>query len=256
METLFNLPDQTKPVYLADLCRQDLESEDLPLRILRLRQIGAILARAWADHPLYGHTGYPENPSNPYIRLEVHHVPGPRTGNPVSVSFVRLREASGEMRDIARKLHQVADWSFQIMPVKPTDPVMGTDAANPKIYGDYYLRIPRYWDFPNRSGLNFVARKRFKERFPNLRPILAEALLIKKRRARISPDFARRLAAAGIGRLGSRKQQFQQQVASRPEWLSLLCAAGVSSNEIWAVANNELAPEDIDHLGRQSDLFR
>ena len=190
------------------------------------------------------------------VRLEVHHAPGPRYGSPVSLSLVRLREVGGEMADISRKLGNTLNWDFQLMPVQETDPVFGLPPQNQKVLGDWYLRIPRFWDFPNQAGLNYVARKRFKERFPLLKPILNEAMHRRRSTHRhLRKQDGKALASQGVGKLATKKAEFMQGVTKNPVWIKALAEANLLAEDVWTVANNELAPKDIDRLGSQLTLF-
>lgn len=248
---LFETPALHRP-NLAALPERPLEPERLREQVSRLHQVGASLVAAWQAHPLYGQGLGEERWSNPMVRLEIHHACGPRHGAGVSVSFVRLSAAAGELADIARRLKTLPAWHFQIMPVLPTDPVFGLAPQNPKVYGDWFLRIPRFWDFPNRAGLNFMARRRFVRRFPKLRKLLAKARHHARCHANQPPEARERLAAAGIGRLPGKKSRFVEAVSRSLADRQQLAAYGLTADDLWAVATNRLTPDQVDRLGESS----
>jgi len=251
---LFDVAPQQKPDLIAEYFAAQDESEDFKSKVQRMLKIGKILNEHWQAHPLYGHGDVEEKISNPMVRLEIHHNPGPRSGTTVSVSFVRLSEFSGEMSAITKRLRNMADWHISMMPVKPDDPVFGV-LGNVNVSGDHMVRIPRMWDFPNKTGLNFAARKRFKERFPQLRPVLAEALH-RRRKSNTAPNDSNvTLATNRLGLLMSKRETFFKSVSENPGWTVLLDEANVSATDVWSVASNEFLPADVDRLGQQQDLF-
>lgn len=252
---LFDVAPSKKPDLIAEYLAAQEETEDFRSKVQRMLKIGKILCEHWQAHPLYGKSGFEEKLSNPMVRLEVHHDPGPRSGSEVSLSFVRLTEFSGEMANIAHRMRNVSDWHISMMPVQPTDPVYGV-LGNVNVSGDHMIRIPRLWDFPNKTGLNFAARKRFKERFPKLKPVLAEA--IDRLRTSNSVPHTKdnvTLAADKLGRLMTKKETFFKSVSEKSVWVIALDEANISAADVWAVASNELEPEDVDRLGQQQDLF-
>lgn len=254
--TLFDITPTAKPD-LAAPAAQPLDPAAFRAGVDRLRQVGEVLVAAWQSHPLFGLGQGAENAANPMVRLEIHHAPGPRSASPVSVSFVRLREAAGEMVDIRRRLKTLGDWHFQVMPVRPEDPVFGQEPHNPKVYGDWFLRIPRYWDFPNRAGQNFVARRRFVRRYPKLRKLFALARHYATRHNGRSPEARKHLAEVGIGRLPGKKRHFVEHVSRLPQAIELLETAGLTVDDLWAAATNQLTPEQVEQLGQpaQPALF-
>ena len=247
-ETLFAITPVPKPDFLAPAAAP-FDRAAFSAEVERLRRIGEVLVSAWQAHPLFGLGLGEERRSNPMVRLEIQHAPGPRSGDPVSISFVRLAEAAGEMVDISRRLKTLDSWHFQVMPVQPTDPVFGMEPRNSKVYGDWFRRIPRFWDFPNRAGQNFVAKRAFVRRYPKLRKLFALARHYATHHNGHSPEARAHLAEAGVGRLPGKKRHFAEQVARLPQAQSLLADQGLTVDDLWAVATNRLTPEQVAQIG-------